>query len=650
MCGIAGYVDFTGGSPSKAVLKAMADTIRHRGPDEEGTRVDGICGLAHRRLSIIDLAGSHQPLAPEDSSIALVYNGELYNYRQLRERYHKQGISFGTVGDTEVLLRAVELRGIEAIREFEGMYAFAAWNREKQRLLLARDPLGKKPLFYAQPRPGLFVFGSEIKALLAHPEVPCALDEDGLRQVLRFRSVYGSGSLYAGIRQLEPGSTLELSADGLTTTRHYRLEKEALGHDYVTPDDEEGAIGVGLRLLTDAVRKRLVADVPVGAFLSGGLDSSLIVALMQELRGGEPHTHTFSVGFSGDEHSELGYARVAARALGTVHTEVALSPSDYAACLGRVTRYRDAPISEPADIAIYRMSEVARSTVKVVLSGEGSDEIFCGYPKYALAAVPMPLRALVRGIGVRAVSRIAAFAGLDARRVRIAARALAGRTELDRLVQWFSYLDRLDLMQLLPGLEWNDGQWNATMAAQAEILARSPTQDPRRRMQLVDCATWLPGNLLERGDRMTMAAGLELRVPFLDPNVVRYGLQLGPRLKVRGRSLKWVVRRWARDRVPAEIIDRPKWGFRVPLSAWFRGALRSELHDRLQSSRSLCAEFGNPSRISRLLEEHDSGVADHSLALWTLLSSEVWYQEVFRSSCQQRAVAVRTDWANSALV
>lgn len=631
LCGIAGYVDFEGGPPSKAVLEAMARSLRHRGPDEEGTWIEGPCGLAHRRLSIIDLAGSHQPLAPDDSALALVYNGELYNYRELRQSYQERGVGFASAGDTEVLLRAIERCWSDAVHECDGMYAFAAWDRERQRLLLARDPLGKKPLFYAQPRDGLFVFASEIKALLVHPEVACELDPDGLRQALRFRAVYGPGSLYRGIRQLEPGATLVVDADGLTTTRVYRIEEEARRGEGAPPRDEAAAVAMGRALITEAVRKRLVADVPVGAFLSGGLDSSLIVALMQEIRRTSgPATRTFSVGFSGDPHSELGYAGLVARSLGSVHTEVELTPGSYAESLAEVTAYRDAPISEPADIAMYRMSQTARRSVKVVLSGEGADEVFCGYPKYALAAVPAPVRALVRGLGVDATVRAAGWLGADVRRARIAARSLAGRSELERVTQWFSYFDRDELSGLLPGLGWSASDWIRTTQPQADALAASPEGDPRLRVQIADCLTWLPGNLLERGDRMTMAAGLEARVPFLDPSVVRYGLQLERRFKVRGRSLKWVVRQWARELVPEQVIRRPKWGFRVPLAEWFRGELRETLHDRLRSAGGLCGTFGDASSVSQLLDSHDSGAADRSLALWTLLTAEVWYQEVFR--------------------
>lgn len=628
MCGIAGYVDFTGPGPDPAVLKDMADALGHRGPDDHGVWTEGACGLAHTRLAIIDLAGSRQPLAPPDSPIALVYNGELYDYRELRAALGRAGVRFTTNGDTEALLRCVERDWRDAMASLDGMYAFAAWDRRARRLLLARDPLGKKPLFHASPRPGLLVFASEIKALLRHPEVRARLDEDALAQALRFRAVYGERTLYAGIEQVAPGCHLELDRAGARHGRHWRLLDHVRPRS--GPDAGEAAIvAEGRELLARAVRKRLVADVPVGAFLSGGLDSSLIVALVRAARAPEEPTHTFSVGFERDAGSELPYARAVAEALGTRHREVSISPADYASALAEVTAFRDAPISEPADVAIHRMSVVARRTVKVVLSGEGSDEVFCGYPKHAFAAAPGWLRAALRLLGPDRAAVLAGALGMDRRRARVAARALAGATELERLAQWFSYFERAELARLLPGLDWSPAGWARSMAAQAAVLEACASRDPVLRMQAVDCLTWLPGNLLERGDRMTMAAGLEARVPFLDPTVVAYGLGLPRRMKIRGHTGKWVVRRWAEGLLPRAILERPKWGFRVPLATWFRAELRELLHDSLRGAGGLCGRYGDAAAVAALLDDHDAGRADRNLELWTLLAAEVWYRSVF---------------------
>jgi asparagine synthase (glutamine-hydrolysing) len=382
-------------------------------------------------------------------------------------------------------------------------------------------------------------------------------------------------------------------------------------------------------LIEASVRKRLIADVPVGAFLSGGLDSSVIVRLIRACREPGSEVRTFSVGFRGDDMSELPYARAVADAIGTTHTEVNLAESDYSSLFAEMTACRDAPLSEPADPAIARMSEVARGSVKVVLSGEGSDEAFCGYPKYSLVRVHAMLRHALRALGPERAAALAGRAGLDSRRALVAARALSLPSELDRLVQWFSYLDRSAVGDLLPGLDWDDRHWDATIASQAAALARG-WNGPLERMQGVDCLTWLPGNLLERGDRMTMAAGLEMRVPFLDKSLVPFGIALPQHLKVRHRERKWIVRDWAANRLPDEILARRKWGFRVPLERWFRGHLRDTLFDYLSAADGLCGTYGDGAAVGALLRSHDSGRADASMELWTLLSAEVWYQDVFR--------------------
>jgi asparagine synthase (glutamine-hydrolysing) len=405
----------------------MAKVLQRRGPDAEGVLVDGACGLAQRRLSIIDLAGSPQPMQVAGSDISLTFNGELYNYQELRRELAGRGVSFKWAGDTEAMLRWVGAEWEACLPRFDGMFAFGAWDRRARKLLLARDPLGKKPLFYANPAPGLLVFGSEIKALLQHPAVASSLDMDSLRQVLRFRAVYGERSLYNGIRQVEPGCWLEFSAEGIRTGCYYDLVEESrrVGGEIAGLGEADLLARFG-EMMEASVRKRLIADVPVGAFLSGGLDSSVIVSLIRSCRDPKEEVRTFSVGFRDDEESELPYAKAVADAIGTVHTEVNLSETDYAESLGDLTGCRDSPLSEPADPAIARMSMIAKQSVTVVLSGEGSDEAFCGYPKYWLVGAPALLRAGVRIAGADRTAAIAGMLGLNKRRALVAARALPG--------------------------------------------------------------------------------------------------------------------------------------------------------------------------------------------------------------------------------
>jgi asparagine synthase (glutamine-hydrolysing) len=629
MCGIAGQVDFTGQPAPAALLRSMLGAIARRGPDAQATWTDGPCALVHTRLSIIDVAGSPQPMTADDGAFVIAFNGEIFNYQALRGEMAKAGESFATAGDTEVLLRLAARHGPEGLRRLDGQFAFALWDKARQRLLLARDPLGEKPLYYATPSPGVLVFGSELKAVLAHPAVDRGLDEDGLRQALRFRTVYGEGSLHRGVRQLRPGSWLRFDRDGIETGAFYDLVAEAeVERPRLRGLDQTALIERGRELLIRSVRGRLIADVPVGAFLSGGLDSSLIVALMRQLRGPDQPICTFSVGFVGDPHSELGFAQSVAEAFDTRHQAVEVGPEAFIRRLPELAACRDGPVSEPADVAVAEMSAVARQSVKVVLSGEGADEVFAGYPKYRLAKAPGVLRSGMRLLGAERASALGRLVGLPAHRTRIAARALAAPNEAERLAQWFSYLDRAELQTLFPGLGWESAAWSRVVAEQRRALARADG-GPLAAMQAVDCLTWLPGNMLERGDRMTMAEGLEMRPPFLDAELAAFGLALPDRMKVRGRVGKWIVRRWADDLLPEAIVNRRKWGFRVPLDLWFRGPLRDHLQAYLLSDHGLCATYGDRAAIRRLLDSHLRGEVDHSGWLWSVYTAEIWYQDVF---------------------
>lgn len=641
MCGIAGYVDFSAGRPIEAILRAMTEALSRRGPDGHGILMEGPCGLAHTRLSIIDVAGSPQPMRVSHSAISLVYNGELYNYRELRDELQAEGVNFDTAGDTEVILRWVEHRWSEALAKFDGMFGFAAWDMRRQSMLLGRDPMGVKPLFYSTPAPGMLVFGSEIKALLRHPLISRDLDFDAMRQSLRFRAVYGDRTLYKGIRQLDPGCYLEFDRSGLRAGRYFDLpEKTTAAKSSVTTKLSAELIDQGWDLFTRAVKKRLVADVPVGAFLSGGLDSSLVTAVMRQLRAPDEEVCTFSVGFEDDANSELPFAEQVATSLKTKHREVRVGANEYATRILELTGCRDAPLSEPADVAIAALSRVARETVKVVLSGEGADEVFAGYPKYGMAQIPWGVRKAVGLIGAERTSRLAGMMGQDKRRALVAARALTCPTELDRAIQWFSYLDRAELEAALPGLNWSEDNWALTAETQRTIFGRLNDLTKLGRMQTIDCLSWLPGNLLERADRMTMAEGLELRVPFLDKALVPFGIALPDSLKIRGRTSKWMVRQWASKHLPASIVGRRKWGFRVPLAEWFRGKLKGLATDYLLSGRGLGASYGNPARIRAMLESHLSGRIDANLAIWTLLVAEIWYQDVFQGSIASSRSAV----------
>lgn len=631
MCGIAGYVDFNA-PPDRRVLDAKTDSLAHRGPDDQSTLIVGPCGLGHTRLSVIDLAGGSQPMTTPTGNAFISFGGEIYNFEHIRAQLESSGERLRTRSDTEVLLRLVARKWTDALPKLDGMFSFAVWDAAGQRLLLARDVAGEKPIFYATPAPGVLVFASEAKAVLQHPSVSRELDIDALRQVLRFRAIYGERCLHAGVKQLPPGHWLEFDRSGLRIGRYFDLVEQAVAaRKRLKAEPDDVIIENGRQIFMQAVQDRMVADVPVGAFLSGGLDSSLIVAAIRQLRGPDAELRTYSTGFEGDPHSELVHARRVAELVGSVHTEVEVGPKVFAERLSQLSACRDAPVSEPADLAIAEMSRIARQDVKVVLCGEGADELFAGYPKYSLASSPPALRLLLRACGPNNAQVLANILGLDRSRTRVAIRALIQRTELDRLVQWFSNFDRSELSRLFPGLGWTDDDWTKTMSEQSRAITALAAHaiDPIQRMQLVDCFTWLPGNMLERDDRMTMAEGLELRAPFLHKELMVYGLGLPTRFKRRHGVGKWVVRQWARGVLPDNIIDRRKWGFRVPLDLWFRGALRERLEGYLLSDRGLCAAYGDRAGIRRLIDGHLAG-RNHSAALWTLYSAEVWYQDVFK--------------------
>lgn len=625
MCGIAGYVRFAGAPGGREVLEKMVAALSRRGPDGSGIVESGPCHLAHTRLSIIDLALSSQPMQLAGVPVILVYNGELYNYKQLRGELEALGERFVTNGDTEVILRMIVRYGVAALPRFDGMFAIAAWDTRDQTLLLARDPIGEKPLFYASPTEGDLAFGSEIKAIMCLPAVGREINVEAVRQVLRFRAVYGTQSLYRGVESVRPGHFIKFSASGAEHGCFFNLVDgvDEL-RERLRPLSEAELLERGRALLEESVRERLMADVPLGMFLSGGLDSSLLSALVCREAGRQGALRTYSVGFKDDPYSELPYAREVATHLGTHHTEVVVGADDYMARLQELTWCRDGPVSEPADVAIACMSRVAKRSVKVVLSGEGADEIFGGYPKHRFAGLPPAAVATARALGPRVLGAVTSLIGLDARRAGVAIRALCARDEVERLSQWFSYVELESLRQWLPAVGWSDCDWQNTMGAQTEVLSRVGHWSAFERMQAVDCLTWLPCNLLERGDRMTMAEGLESRPPFLDKELIRFGLALPQEMKLRGGRGKWIARQWAAQLIPAGILNRKKWGFRVPLAQWFRGEMKDFVRDHLLGRSGFHATYGNRAEIERLINVHLSGERDMNLTIWSLLTTELW--------------------------
>jgi asparagine synthase (glutamine-hydrolysing) len=619
MCGIAGYLT---AQPRElgSSLRKMAAALAHRGPDDEGffetvTR-DGErrVGLAHRRLSIIDLSTGHQPMANADGSVQIVFNGEIYNFPGLRAELIAKGYAFRTRSDTETIVHAYEEWGPECVERFRGMFAFAIWDANRERLLLARDRYGKKPLFLYQTQ-GLLLFASEIKAILEVPGVAREVDKGALWDYFAYRYVPAPATLLSGIRKLMPGSYL-LCERGAVVERTYFVPDD--GRPSAMKPPEGDAVSAFLGQLDEAVRVRMIADVPFGAFLSGGIDSSAVVAMMAR-HSGQP-VKTFSVGFKESAYSELGYARAIATQFHTDHHELTVSQAHLMEHLPALVRYRDAPVAEPSDIPIYLLAREARRTVKMVLTGEGSDEFLGGYPKHLLERyvgayqrVPAPLRGLLEPL-----CRSLPY-GFRRAKTAVANLALADRRE--RLPRWFGALslaERRGLMQLdAPRLNHKSAPWFNTSAGNSAL----------RGILFFDQTSWLPDNLLERGDRMTMAASLEARMPFMDHQLAAFVSALPDEWRVRGLTTKRILREAMRRVLPPSILERPKIGFRVPVNEWFRGSMRAYLTDHLLGADSRTRDYYRPQVLRGYLEEHAAGRQNHEKLLWSLLTLEIWHRE-----------------------
>jgi asparagine synthase (glutamine-hydrolysing) len=620
MCGIAGIFehDRSHGVDAEAAA-AMLAAIVHRGPDDEGLHIDEHVALGVRRLSIIDLAGGHQPIANEDETVIVVFNGEIYNYRSLRDRLVRSGHALRTHSDTEVIVHLYEELGDDCVHELNGMFTFAVWDARRQRLLLARDRLGVKPLYYADGG-GRLLFASEIKALLQHPSMAAGLDLDALATFLLLKYVPAPRTMFSGISALPPGHLLTCDRSG---TRVRAWWDVSFRSTRASLSEEEAADGLRARL-REAVRSQLVSDVPFGAFLSGGIDSSLVVALMSEEL--QQPVRTFAVGFGppDEELSELPYARLVAERYETEHSEVLMDAQDLVATAEKVVWHLDQPIADPACAANYLVAELASRDVKMVLTGEGGDELFAGYARYAgerLAPLFRHLPGPARSVGVRLSRR---SPGLS--RPRIALYALCQPDERRRLATWFPLM-RLDTRAALAAGDLVEAVGRAAPERLFDDpLARTDAVHPISRMLYVDTKLWLPDDLLARGDKMSMATSLEARVPLLDHRLVEFAATLPPSLKVKGFSRKYLLKKVAQEWLPDEVIRRPKKGFPLPMGGWLRGGAREFCRDLLSPDVVRRRGLFSPAAIAQLLDEHESGAADHGPALWALLSVELWHR------------------------
>ncbi len=622
MCGLAGSLDFSPGGTERSTLQSMTDALSHRGPDGGRIQLLERVGLGHRRLRVIDLsARADQPLWNQSRDLAIVFNGEIYNFRELRRELAESGVRFRTWSDTEVVLELYAREGEQAVRRLDGMFALVIWDARRNRVFLARDRSGKKPLYFYHD-PYRFLFASEIKALHQHPAVSREPNLDALPLYLTYGYFPQPLTPYRKVSALAPASWM--SVDGSNGNRTI--------HRYWTPSYEVDGIRALPEavehlspLLREAVRKRLVSDVPLGAFLSGGIDSTVVVGLMSELLS-RP-VKTFSIGFEdAPEYDELAFAEEAARRFDCEHTSFRVQPPD-GELLETLVRHHDGPFGDSSAIPTYIVSRLARGEVTVVLNGDGGDELFCGYSRLAAAAIceriPEPLRRIAAVSG-RLLPGAASHRG-DLRKVKQFLEASA-RPFRDRIQAWCSFFgkDELALLQLRAG--------GADPSEHFErVLCEVATASPLARLLYLNYRTYLPEDLLVKVDRMTMAHGLEARSPFLDTALTEFAGALPDSLKLHRLTTKRVLREAFRHLVPPSILGRKKMGFGVPLGRWFRSQLRPLAERELVSSCSPLFQQLDRGRVLRLVNEHMEGTLDHGQKLFCLITLSLWLRSLSRN-------------------
>jgi len=623
MCGIAGFVDRWDSGQARpveeraAILDSMCRIIEHRGPDDQGVTLDRGVALGMRRLSIIDLAGGHQPISGEDGSVSIVYNGEIYNFHELKDRLEAAGHQFKTHCDTETVLHGYEEFGPDCLKDLRGMFAFAIWDAKKQVLFIARDRAGKKPLYYSVTRGGSLIFGSELKVLLQHPDVEREIDPKALDAYFTLGYIPDPYSIFKNVKKLPPGHYLTFSEGRLDVKQYWDFNfnpSESLREeDYL----EE------LRFLLDeSVRLRLISDVPLGAFLSGGIDSSTIVGLMA--RHSAQPVKTFSIGFHEDSYNELKYARMTAQKFGTDHHEFFVTP-EICSVVDELAWFMDEPFADQATIPNYVVSKLAREHVKVVLSGDGGDELFAGYTRYIVAQnrasfdlIPKTLR---QGLGPLSKNLPHGTKG----------RNYLFNISLDPVSR---YLDSVSTFTSLNRESLYTRDFRDLVGAEGyvsslfrDLSARVTTGEPLDRLLYIDSKTYLPGDILAKVDRTSMAVSLEARAPLLDHKLIEFVGQMPAKLKLSGLESKHLLKKAVADLVPHEILNRPKQGFGVPIQDWINRQLRSRIRESLTEPRSQQRGYVEPGYINVLLNEHERGRRDHSDGLWALFMLELWHRQ-----------------------
>jgi asparagine synthase (glutamine-hydrolysing) len=617
MCGICGVFNAQSSEPvSQQLIERMTGSISHRGPDDSGAYLDGPVGLGFARLSIIDLSGGHQPMSNETGDVWLVFNGEIWNYKELRKELLEKGHQFRTNSDTETIIHAYEEYGVDCVSRLHGMFGFAIWDAPRRRLLLARDRAGKKPLYYTRVN-GSVIFASEIKALLFHPDVKRQADPQALADFLSVRYVPGPATLFANIYKVLPGHWLLCENDTV---------REECYWDYTFSRTEQRPIEEYIQGIRQhvhrAVEERMIADVPVGALLSGGVDSSIVTGTMSQLTN-QP-VQTFAVGFDVEGYSELPYARLVADHFSTQHHELVVKYSDLSQYWPLLTWHRDEPVSEPSDLGVYLISKLARRHVKVVLSGEGGDELFAGYPKYVIDWMARYYHILPTPLRDKVIMPLLDQLPYSMRKLKTAARNLSQPIP-QRWMNWFGIFNG-QLKENILSESIKASIDTDSSRVFRRWLEKNPQRDNLSSMLYLDTKIWLPDNLLMKGDKMTMAASLEARMPLLDYKLTGYAASIPSNVKVRPFQAKYLLKRSFADFLPKPILTRKKMGFNVPTGTWFREGQPNLITRLLLSERARSRGYLNDAFVASLLRDHLEGRTNYQNQLFILASLELWFR------------------------
>ncbi|CAN5495041.1 amidotransferase 1, exosortase A system-associated [soil metagenome] len=621
MCGIAGFIskENTRSDERMSRLDAMCRVITHRGPDEQGTAVEGRAAMGMRRLSIIDLATGQQPIYNTGRTKLIVFNGEIYNYRELKADLESRGYKFRTNSDTETIIHAYDEYGVDCVKLLRGMFAFAIWDEREQSLFMARDRVGKKPLFYTVTAAGEFIYGSEMKVLLEHGGVTREIDHGALDAYLTFGYIPEELCIFKGVHKLEPGHFLIFKNGEIRTERYWDFDYSA---ESLTETEDEIASDL-LTKLRDAVEVRLISEVPLGAFLSGGVDSSAVVGLMSQIM--DQPVKTFSIGFNEDSFDELKYARMAASHFKTDHHEFILTP-DFVDIIDDLVWHFDEPFADSSALPTYMVSKLAREHVTVALSGDGGDELFAGYTRYVKDRNRSGLERLPRGIRQNLIRPLSEALPHGAR-----GKNYLFNISLDaagRYIDSISHFNGPRKRKLYSNeiRTKMNGNFERGEKLYRQIAGSTATDDPVENLLYLDSKTYLPSDILTKVDRMSMASSLEARSPLLDHKLIEYVTRIPSSMKLKGNETKYIFKKAIEGFVPKEILYREKQGFGVPIGDWINLQLKERITGDLSDQRSMERGYFDPKYVRVLLDEHSRGRRDHSHALWTLWMLELWHR------------------------